>query len=127
MAISIQVLLTLVIAALLTIVQSSVIPRGHGNQISGLGVQVANVDATNVIENRYIVVYNKNATDDAVLAHQNSVKSALKKRNYVVRRDGTVKLLSTIVDTVSMSGWRCMALEAEDSMVSEIQSAAEVS
>jgi hypothetical protein len=74
------------------------------------------VSNSSVISNRYIVVYNKNATDDAVAMHQASVMAALRKRNLEVRgKEG--KTLSGEMDAFSMSGWRGMSLEAEDAMI----------
>ena len=113
------------LAAFNTLVQATPTPGRHGAKVSGIGVPVSNIDAKNVISNRYIVVYNNNATDDAVSTHQASVMTALRKRNLVARgKDG--KFLATKMDAFSMSGWRGMSLEAEDSMILEIASATEV-
>jgi subtilisin family serine protease len=123
MLFSIQLLLTF-LTTFFALVHSTPTPH-RGSKVKGLGVPVRNSEATNVIANRYIVVYNGNATDDAIDAHQASVMSALKKRNLSARGPNG-KTLSTKVDTVKMSGWRCMALEAEGSTMLEIASASEV-
>ncbi|PMD37079.1 putative subtilisin-like protease, partial [Hyaloscypha variabilis F] len=112
-------------AAFNTLVQATPTPGRHGVKVNGIGVPVSNTDAKNIISNRYIVVYNNNATDDAVFTHQASVMTALRKRNLIARgKDG--KALATKMDAFSMSGWRGMSLEAEDSMILEIASATEV-
>ncbi|ORY57922.1 subtilase [Pseudomassariella vexata] len=93
---------------------------------STLGVPIDNVDATDIVPNAYIVVYNKTFGDDVVAAHQMSVASAIKKRN-IGKRSLSGKLLSTSTRTFSMSGWHAMALEADDLMMMEINAAEEVS
>ncbi|KAE9378630.1 putative subtilisin-like protease [Stipitochalara longipes BDJ] len=118
-------ILICILAAFNTLVQATPTPGRHGAKVNGIGVPVSNTDAKNIISNRYIVVYNNNATDDAVSIHQASVMTALRKRNLVARgKDG--KSLATKMDAFSMSGWRGMSLEAEDSMILEIASATEV-
>lgn len=97
-------------------------PRAkHGATVNGIGVPVSNADAANIIDNRYIVVYNNNASDIAVKKHQAAVMTAMRKRSVSLRkRDGTP--FSAKMDTFSMTGWRAMALDAEDDMILEIQS-----
>lgn len=90
-----------------------------------LGVFVSNQDATDVVPNSYIVVYNNTFDDDAISAHQLAISSLVKKRN-LGKRSLSGKLLSTNVRTVSMSGWRAMSLEGDDLMMSEINAADEV-
>ncbi|KAH8749562.1 putative subtilisin-like protease [Hyaloscypha sp. PMI_1271] len=112
-------------AAFNTLVQATPTPGRHGAKVSGIGVPVSNENAKNIISNRYIVVYNNNASDSAVETHQASVMTALRKRNLIARgKEG--KILSSKMDAFSMSGWRGMSLEAEDSMILEIESATEV-
>ncbi|TAQ90808.1 hypothetical protein B7494_g881 [Chlorociboria aeruginascens] len=102
------------------------VAHSFGREVKGLGVPIINQNASNIIANRYIVVYNDNATDEAVETHQASIMSALKKRSLTLRStDG--RALSSKMDTFSMSGWRAMVLEAEDSMILDIASASEVS
>jgi len=97
----------------------------HGSQVSGIGVPIANSDASNIIANRYIVVYYNNATDDAVAVHQASVMTAMKKRSLDARGSNGQKLSNTM-QHFSMSGWRGMTIDAEDSMILEINAASEV-
>jgi hypothetical protein len=99
--------------------------RHHGAKVKGIGVPVSNADASNIIANRYIVVYNNNATDDAVAVHQASVMSAMRKRSLEARSSSGRKL-SNKMQAFSMSGWRGMTIDAEDSMILEIESASEV-
>jgi len=112
-------------AAFCGIVLSSPTKGRHGAEVKGIGVPVSNTDAKNVISNRYIVVYNNNATDAAVESHQASVMTALRKRSLSARSiDG--RTLSPKMDAFSMSGWRGMSLEAEDDMILEISNMAMV-
>ncbi|KAI0126695.1 peptidase S8/S53 domain-containing protein [Xylariales sp. AK1849] len=90
-----------------------------------LGLPISNPDVLNVVPNAYIVVYNKTVSDDAVSAHQLKITGAVKKRN-LNKRGMSGKLLSTSVRTFAMSGWRAMALESDDLMMMEINSADEV-
>jgi subtilisin family serine protease len=99
--------------------------RHHGAKVNGIGVPVSNSDASNIIANRYIVVYDNNATDDAVAVHQASVMSAMRKRSLEARSSSGRKL-SNKMQAFSMSGWRGMTIDAEDSMILEIESASEV-
>ncbi|KUJ13099.1 putative subtilisin-like protease [Mollisia scopiformis] len=103
------------------------LPGRHGpTKVTGLGVPISNTAAKNVIANRYIVVYNNNATDDEVQTHQASVMTSLRKRSLVKRTlDG--KVLSNQMNTFSMMGWRGMALEADDGMILDIASSSMVS
>ncbi|KAI1772589.1 subtilisin-like protein [Hypoxylon cercidicola] len=80
---------------------------------------VSNPDATDVVPNSYIVVYHKNFTDDIIDAHEASIKVAVKKRN-LGKRGLNGQLLSTRVRSFAMSGWRAMALDSDDVMMSEI-------
>jgi hypothetical protein len=118
-------ILVCISAAFYTLVQATPTPGRHGAKVSGIGVPVSNEKAKNIISNRYIVVYNNNASDSAVETHQASVMTALRKRNLIARgKEG--RMLSSKMDAFSMSGWRGMSLEAEDSMILEIASATEV-
>ncbi|KAI1474482.1 hypothetical protein K445DRAFT_9922 [Daldinia sp. EC12] len=86
---------------------------------STIAAFVNNPHATNIVPNSYIVVYHKNYTDDEIDQHQQSVKVAVKKRN-LNKRGLLGQLLSTRVRTFAMSGWRAMALDSDDLMMSEI-------
>ncbi|TVY82752.1 Subtilisin-like protease [Lachnellula suecica] len=112
-------------AAFCAIVHSSPTKGRHGAKVSGIGVPVSNTKATNVISNRYIVVYYNNATDDAIKLQQATVMTKLRKRSLSARAlDG--RTLSPVMDTFSIQGWRGMAMDAEDDMILEIASMAEV-
>ncbi|KAI1642715.1 subtilisin-like protein [Daldinia loculata] len=80
---------------------------------------VSNPGAKDIVPNSYIVVYHKNYTDDEIDQHQASVKVAVKKRN-LNKRGLAGQLLSTRVRTFAMSGWRAMALDSDDLMMSEM-------
>jgi hypothetical protein len=100
--------------------------RHKASKVNGLGVPVSNTNAKSVIANRYIVVYNNNATDDEVQTHQALVMTNLRKRSLAKRTlDG--KVLSNQMDTFSMMGWRGMALEADDGMMLDIAESSMVS
>ncbi|KAI1849076.1 hypothetical protein JX265_013091 [Neoarthrinium moseri] len=90
-----------------------------------MGVPIANKDATDIVPNAYIVVYNKTFTDDEVNAHQLKITHLVKKRN-LGKRGLQGKLLSTSVKTFAMSGWRALAMEGDDLMMMDINSANEV-
>jgi len=94
-------------------------PVRHGANVNGLGVPVSNAAASNIIPNRYIVVYNNNATDEAVKLHQASVMTTMRKRGLG---------FSSKMSTFSMAGWRGMSMEAEDDgLMIDISNADEVS
>ena len=99
--------------------------RHHGAKVNGIGVPVSNAEASNIIANRYIIVYNSNATDDAVAVHQANVMSAMRKRS-LNARSASGRQLSNKMQVFSMSGWRGMTIDAEDAMILEIESASEV-
>lgn len=111
---------------LITLVQSSPAPLPHrGGKAKGLGVPIANTDATDIIANRYIVVYNNNATDENVEMHQSMIATALRKRSIHARSiDG--RSLSREIKPFSMMGWRGTILDAEDSMMLEIADMSDV-
>ncbi|RKF56686.1 Subtilisin-like protease 2 [Erysiphe neolycopersici] len=95
--------------------------------VKGLGIPISNsdVDPNDLIPNRYIVVYDKNATDDAVSAHQSTVIHEVKKRSLSKRAlDG--RPFSPMVHIMKVQNWRAMCLDAEDSMIVDIGSRSEV-
>lgn len=95
---------------------------------AGIGVFISNVDAkdADIVPNSYIVVYNNTFSDDDIDTHQLTVKTTIAKRNLNKRAlDG--RTLSTQVNTFSMSGWRAMALDADDLMMSSINAESVVS
>lgn len=86
---------------------------------------IVNAGASDLIANRYIVVYNNTFDDDAIDAKQAMFSMAIKKRNLNKRSlDG--RTLSTEIQEFRMNTWRAMALDAEDSMIMDINSADEV-
>ncbi|KAI1758923.1 subtilisin-like protein [Hypoxylon sp. FL1150] len=86
---------------------------------SSVSAFVSNPDASNVVPNSYIVVYNNNFTDDAIDAHEAAIRVAIKKRN-LGKRGLNGQLLSTRVRSFAMTGWRAMALDSDDVMMTEI-------
>ncbi|CAG8970714.1 hypothetical protein HYALB_00001495 [Hymenoscyphus albidus] len=86
---------------------------------------LSNSEATNIIPNKFLVVYNKNASDEQVETHQTSIKTALKKRSLSTRGDDG-RILSTGISSYSIQGWRAMALEADDAMILDIAGCPEV-
>lgn len=86
---------------------------------------IVNAGAADIIPNRYIVVYNSTFSDDAIDAKMSSFSLAIKKRNLNKRGLGG-RDLSTEVMSFKMNTWRAMALDADDSMIMDINSADEV-
>ncbi len=95
---------------------------------AGLGIFIDNVDAkdADIVPNSYIVVYNNTFNDDDIDAHQSSISSAIAKRN-IGKRGIIGQTLSTAVTTFKMSGWRAMALDADDLMMNTINAESMVS
>lgn len=126
MASRIATLFAALLAATAPLANAVAVSRSTGMSAgSFLGVPISNVDATNIVPNAYIVVYNKTFSDDVIDAHQLSIESSIKKRN-IGKRGLRGKLLSTQVRTFAMSGWRAMALESDDLMMMDINNADEV-
>ncbi|POS84915.1 hypothetical protein EPUL_003113, partial [Erysiphe pulchra] len=96
-------------------------------EVKGLGVPISNadIDPSDMIPNRYIVVYDKNATDDAVSAHQATVLHEVKKRS-LSKRASDGRPFSPMVHTMKVQNWRAMCLDAEDAMIVDIGSRSEV-
>jgi subtilisin family serine protease len=92
-----------------------------------MGLPISNPDATNVVPNAYIVVYNKTFSQTSIDAHMSKISAMVAKRNLGRRSEVSGKLLSTSVRQFSMSGWNAMAMEADDLMMMDINSADEVS
>ncbi|KAI0861319.1 subtilase [Xylaria cubensis] len=81
---------------------------------------ISNPEATNIVPNSYIVVYNSTFNNDDIDAHEASIRTTIQKRN-LNKRGFSGQLLSTRVRSFSMStGWRAMALESDDVMAAEI-------
>ena len=92
-----------------------------------IGVPVSNPDAQNIVPHRFIVVYNSTFDDDVITAHESRIKATIAKRNLGKRSPLTGNPLSTAVNTFRVGGWRGMALDADDRMITEIFTADEVS
>ncbi|TDZ13392.1 Alkaline protease 1 [Colletotrichum spinosum] len=90
-----------------------------------MGVPISNLDALNLIPNKYIVVYNNTYDDDAIDMKQQSFITAIKKRN-IGKRGLDGRELSTSVKSFKMNGWRAMTMEADDTMIMSVMSADEV-
>ncbi|ATY62244.1 oryzin precursor [Cordyceps militaris] len=91
-----------------------------------LPVSNANVAVTNMIPNRYIVVYNKDFNSTSIDAKEASFAAALRKRNLGKRGLGG-NPLSTEVNSLSMNKWRASILDADDDMFMEMYNSEEVS
>lgn len=111
------------LAALFTL--AAALPN-HKRQ-DGLGVKITNADASNIIPNNYIVVYNSTFTSEAIDSYQASVYNQIKKRNLKARDVTGKRTLSTSIKSMSMGTWRCMSLEADDAMINSIADSEEVS
>jgi hypothetical protein len=105
-----------------TLVHAPSTPSCHGAKVSGIGIPITNADTADVIANLYIVLYNRNATDDAVQMHQAFVMKALRGVDFEARSEEG-KMLSSKMDAFSMSGSRGMPLGAGDSMILQIANA----
>jgi subtilisin family serine protease len=90
--------------------------------VNGIGIPISNPDAANIIANRYIVVYQKNASDDDVALHQAAVATHLRKRELsgVEARSLDGRTLQSTVDCFKLSTWRGMALDADDATILSI-------
>lgn len=86
---------------------------------------IVNPGVADIIPNRYIVVYNSTFGDDVIDAKMSSFSAAIKKRNLNKRGLGG-RTLSTEITAFKMNAWRAMALDADDSMIMDINSADEV-
>lgn len=93
---------------------------------NGMAVPISNPGAKDIIENRYIVVFNNTFDDDAINTAQAFYTAAIKKRNIGKRSVGGSRILSTEVNTFQLNTWRAMALDADDAMANDIYNSAEV-
>ncbi|QUC17440.1 uncharacterized protein UV8b_01681 [Ustilaginoidea virens] len=92
---------------------------------SKLNLPVVNFGAADIIPNRYIVVYNGSFSSEAIDAKMTSFSAAIKKRNLNKRGLGD-RLFSTEIIPFKLNKWRAMALDADDSMIMDINDAEEV-
>ncbi|OLN92804.1 Alkaline protease 1-like protein 1 [Colletotrichum chlorophyti] len=100
---------------------------GSSNTDSGtfMGVPISNLNAADLIPNKYIVVYNNTFDDDAIESKMSSFAAAIKKRN-IGKRSLDGRALSTSTRNFKMNAWRATVMEADDNMIMNVMSAAEV-
>lgn len=123
-------------AFLLSVLGVTAAPRrGHNHQnnqntdaVAGTaaGVPVSNLEISNIIPGRYIVVYNNTFGEDAISAHETKIQSLVAKRNLGKRHEQSGRLLSNSVHSFKLGTWRALALDADDDTISDIYSAQEV-
>ncbi|KAK1957589.1 subtilase [Colletotrichum sublineola] len=90
-----------------------------------MGVPISNLNALDLIPNKYIVVYNSSFDDDAITSKMSSFAAAIKKRN-IGKRSLDGRSLSTSTRNFKMNGWRATVMEADDNMIMNVMSAEEV-
>jgi subtilisin family serine protease len=113
-----------VLFTLLTLTLAAPSPRkGHF-----MGVPVSNpeVSESDVIANRFIVVYNSTFGEEAITTHQSKWIAKIAKSN-VGKRSLDGRSLSTKANTFRLGTWNAMALEADDRTMNQIFDADEVS
>ncbi|KAK5659278.1 hypothetical protein OQA88_1371 [Cercophora sp. LCS_1] len=91
-----------------------------------LGVPISNPDVLNPVPHRFIVVYNNTFDDDVIDAAEATITAKIARRNINKRSPLTGNFLSAHVNAFKMSGWRAMALEADDRTITEIFTSDEV-
>ncbi|KAK1676473.1 subtilase [Colletotrichum godetiae] len=92
---------------------------------SFMGVPISNLNAANLIPNKYIVVYNNTFDDDAISSKMSSFAASIKKRN-IGKRSLDGRSLSTSTRNFKMNAWRATVMEADDSMIMSVMNADEV-
>ncbi|KXH68851.1 subtilase [Colletotrichum salicis] len=92
---------------------------------SFMGVPISNLNAANLIPNKYIVVYNNTFDDDAITSKMSSFAASIKKRN-IGKRSLDGRSLSTSTRNFKMNAWRATVMEADDSMIMSVMNADEV-
>ncbi|GKT41505.1 alkaline protease 1 [Colletotrichum spaethianum] len=92
---------------------------------SFMGIPISNLNALDLIPNKYIVVYNSSFDDDAITSKMSSFAAAIKKRN-IGKRSLDGRALSTSTRNFKMNSWRATVMEADDSMIMNVMSAEEV-
>jgi subtilisin family serine protease len=93
-----------------------------------MGVPISNpeIAASEIVANRFIVVYNTSSGQEAIESHQSKWISKIAKLN-VGKRALDGRSLSTKVRTVRLGAWNAMALEADERTMNQIFDADEVS
>ncbi|KAJ0154181.1 Subtilisin-like protease 2 [Colletotrichum tanaceti] len=90
-----------------------------------MGVPISNLNALDLIPNKYIVVYNSSFDDDTITSKMSSFAAAIKKRN-IGKRSLDGRSLSTSTRNFKMNGWRATVMEADDTMIMNVLNAEEV-
>lgn len=97
----------------------------HGAKGFNPGLPIINAQASNIIPNRYIVVYKNTFNDTAIDAKEAVFSAAIHKRN-LNKRSLSGFPMSTSIKSFRMNTWRAMALDADDDMVNDIFNSDEV-
>lgn len=92
-----------------------------------LGVNIANAESSDIIPNKYVVVFNSSFTAAEIDDYQAKVINMVKKRNINKRHLTEKRFLSTSVNTMAVGDWKCMSLEADDATINELAASNEVS
>ncbi|EFQ31857.1 subtilase [Colletotrichum graminicola] len=99
--------------------------KAANNTDTFMGVPISNLNALDLIPNKYIVVYNNSFDDDAITSKMSSFAAAIKKRN-IGKRSLDGRSLSTSTRNFKMNNWRATVMEADDNMIMNVMSAEEV-
>lgn len=102
--------------ARLTAVVAAFLPLTFGVPTSNL--KIRNADATDVVPNSYIVIYNEDITAEAISAHEQSVSSLL------TRRDST---LNGVGSSWFLGSFKGYAIETDVETLASIAAKPEVS
>lgn len=95
--------------------------RGHGR----ISAPISNPEATDIVSNSFIVVYNSTVGDEAITSHQTKWINRVRKAN-VGKRSIDGRSLSTKATPVKIGTWRAMTIDADDDMASELFDSDEV-
>jgi len=111
-------------AALVSLFAALALPlagAAPSGRIDGIGLPIKNfaVAAENLVPNSYIVVYNETFAAKDIATHQNSIMAMISTAN-VGKRSLDGRSLSTKANTYSFGSFHAMSLEAEESLMMEI-------
>lgn len=101
-------------------------PRGTSSGLNKPPLPIVNAKATNIIPNRYIVVYKNTFNSSAIDAKEAFLSAAVQKRNVGKRSATSGKPFSTTIHSVAMNNWRATILDAEDDMIHSLSQSDEV-
>jgi subtilisin family serine protease len=90
-----------------------------------LGLPISNYDATDIIPDRFIVVYNSTYSSEQIQAKQALVMSEVRKRS-LEKRTMSGHILSSTVRLFSVNRFNAMALDADSKMILSIADQPEV-